>query len=54
MVACDITGLTEDKFNLLKHPKKNGLTITHRRIAKNQRVAIEKGNEILFDPIITM
>lgn len=51
--ACDITGLTEEKYNLATHPPKDRLTLTHRRMEKNQKAVIEKNDEIIFDPTIT-
>ena len=51
--ARDITGLTEEKYNIAIHPPKDGLTLTHRRMEKNQKAVIEKNDEIIFDPTIT-
>ncbi|KAF8132624.1 hypothetical protein EV363DRAFT_1163966, partial [Boletus edulis] len=52
-LARDITGLTADKYNILLHPKKDNLTLTHRRIEKNNKAAVDKGDEITFDPTVT-
>jgi ribonuclease HI len=51
--AKDITGLSDDLYNMYKHPKKDGLTLTHRRKEKNQNAIIENGEEITFDPTVT-
>ncbi|KAF8545958.1 hypothetical protein OG21DRAFT_1374001, partial [Imleria badia] len=39
-LAHDITGLTDDKYNIILHPKKDNLTLTHRRLEKNNRAKI--------------
>jgi ribonuclease HI len=51
--AKDITGLSDDLYNMYKHPKKDRLTLTHRRKEKNQNAIIENGEEITFDPTVT-
>ena len=51
--AKDITGLSDELYNMYKHPKKDGLTLTHHQKEKNQRAVIANGEEITFDPTIT-
>lgn len=52
-LAREITGMSDDLYNLYDHPKKDGLTLIHRRKEKNEKASIEKGEEIIFDPTIT-
>ncbi|KAG2752633.1 hypothetical protein P692DRAFT_20724948, partial [Suillus brevipes Sb2] len=40
-------------FNPNTSPKKDDLTLTHRRIEKNRRMKQQKNGEILFDPTVT-
>ncbi|KAG1747279.1 hypothetical protein EDD22DRAFT_761991, partial [Suillus occidentalis] len=40
-------------FNPNTSPKKDGLTLTHRRLEKNSQMRTRQRGEILFDPSIT-
>ncbi|KAG0691460.1 hypothetical protein DFH29DRAFT_819613 [Suillus ampliporus] len=40
-------------FNPNTSPKKDGLTLTHRRLEKNARMRKQQNGEIIFDPSIT-
>ncbi|KAG2756087.1 hypothetical protein P692DRAFT_20715959, partial [Suillus brevipes Sb2] len=40
-------------FNPNTSPKKDDLTLTHRRIEKNRRVRSQQNGEIIFDPSVT-
>ena len=41
------------KFNPTAPTKKDGLTLTHRRLEKNVRANVENGDEIIFNPSVT-
>ncbi|KAH7914513.1 hypothetical protein BJ138DRAFT_974891, partial [Hygrophoropsis aurantiaca] len=40
-------------YNHRREPKFDNLTLTHRRIEKNQKADVPNGDEIIFDPSIT-
>ncbi|KAG1763080.1 hypothetical protein EDD22DRAFT_777569, partial [Suillus occidentalis] len=40
-------------FNPNTTPKKDNLTLTHRRTEKNRRLRSQQNGEIIFDPTVT-
>ena len=41
------------KFNPTASTRKDGLTLTHRRLEKNARASVENGDELIFNPSVT-